>query len=315
MAARTDPRLLLLAGAACISVSAMFVKLSGTSPGTAAFWRCLLALPVLLPLALREPRADRDPGRTRRRLAAGVFLGIDLVFWGQCVADVGASIATVLVNVQVVILPGLAWLLSRERPAARFLVTAPLMLLAVALASGAIGRAEPGSDPVRGALMGLAAGAAYAAFLFLLRQGAAPGQLVAPVRTATISATVTSLLLGLAWGGVDLAPGWPAFGWLAALALTGQVGGWVLVGTALPRLRAGIGATLLLLQPVLAVLLGLLLLDERPTGWQLAGCAAVIALVWFTSSPARWRGGDRPGGRSGGHGPTPSTEVSQLRAP
>ncbi|WP_274709536.1 EamA family transporter [Streptomyces tubbatahanensis] len=42
-------------------------------------------------------------------------------------------------------------------------------------------------------------------------------------------------------------------------------------------------AALLLLQPVLAVLLGVLFLGERPTATQFAGCALVVLTVWHTS--------------------------------
>ncbi|MFC6936536.1 EamA family transporter [Actinomadura yumaensis] len=105
---RIDPRLLAVLGAAFISVSAIFVSLSGAAAGTAAFFRCALALPVLLPLALLERRRTAPRRRTGADLLAGALLGGDLVLWGASIAAVGAGVATVLVNVQVVVLPLLA---------------------------------------------------------------------------------------------------------------------------------------------------------------------------------------------------------------
>lgn len=284
--ARTlDPRLLAVAGAACISVSAILMKTSGTSAATAGLFRCVLALPVLLPLALAE-RHRTGPRPWRRGLVdlgAGLLLGVDLVFWGMCIGRLGAGIATVLVNVQVVIVPLLAWLVHRERMSVRFLAVVPVMLVGVALAAGVAGTDAEAS--LTGALLGVAAGAAYAGYLFLLRGGGeAVRHQVQPVLAATVGAAVTSLVLGLATSSLDLTPGWPAWGWLAALALSGQVCGWLLITAALPRLRANVGPTLLLLQPVLAVLLSVLLLGERPGGWQLAGCAVVVLGVWATTT-------------------------------
>ena len=51
---------------------------------------------------------------------------------------------------------------------------------------------------------------------------------------------------GAALGEVDLVPSWPAHGWLALLALTSQVLGWMLISVSLPRLPAALTSVLLL---------------------------------------------------------------------
>ena len=76
-----------------------------------------------------------------------------------------------------------------------------------------------------------------------------------PVGIATAAAAVSAVALGSLWQGVDLVTGWFALGWLALLAVAGQVAGWVLIATALPKLPSSTGASILLLQPVGAVLL------------------------------------------------------------
>jgi drug/metabolite transporter (DMT)-like permease len=68
-------------GAACISSSAIMVTLAHQAPATTALFRCALALPVLIPLALLEQRR-RGPRPLRSRLyagLAGLFLAVDLV--------------------------------------------------------------------------------------------------------------------------------------------------------------------------------------------------------------------------------------------
>jgi drug/metabolite transporter (DMT)-like permease len=63
------------------------------------------------------------------------------------------------------------------------------------------------------------------------------------------------------------------------LAVVGQVIGWVLIASALPRLASSTGASILLLQPVGAVLLGALILGEVPGALQLIGCVVVLGAV------------------------------------
>lgn len=283
--ARRSPVALAVTGSACISASAMFVKLSGVNAGTAAFLRCALALLALLPFALVELRRyGQRPVRFQLLdLSAGALLGVDFVFWAQSIHDVGSSIATVLLNLQIAVFPLLALLFSGTRPGARYWRTLPVMLLGVALASGAIGNPEPGSNPVSGVLYGAAAGVAFAGYLFLTRLGGGHAHTVHPVCVSTLAAGVTSGILGSLWTGIDLAPGWGPLGWLAVMALFGQVLALILIGPALARLPPVTSAALLLLQPVLAIGLGVLFLGERPTVTQFAGCALVILAVWRTS--------------------------------
>ncbi|MFJ9619969.1 DMT family transporter [Streptomyces noursei] len=266
------------------------MKLSGTNAGTAAFLRCALALFLLVPLAWREVRrVGARPLRYQLMdIGAGVLLGVDMVFWAASVLDVGASVATVLLNVQVVVFPLLARLVSGTRLTGRFLLMVPLMLAGVALASGALGRPQAGSDPVAGVTFGTAAGVTYAGYLFLMRLGGGREHTVTPVCVSTAAAAATAAVLGGLWTGIDLDPGWPAWGWLITLAFVGQVLAWLLITAALPRLAPNVGAALLLLQPVMAFGLGVAI-GERPTPTQAVGCALVVAAVWHTGRTPRER--------------------------
>jgi drug/metabolite transporter (DMT)-like permease len=87
------------------------------------------------------------------------------------------------------------------------------------------------------------------------------------------------VIAGLALGRVDLAPSWPAHGWLVVLALTSQVLGWLLISISLPRLPAALTSVLLCIQPVGSVLLGVVLLGEAPSALQLGGVGCILAGV------------------------------------
>ena len=228
----------------------------------------------------RGARSVRDAiGRPVILLLGGGMLGIDMTLWAESVHAVGAGVSTVLVNVQVVILPLLAFLVLGERVRRTFVLAVPVMLVGVALAGGLVGEGVSGPNPLRGTVTALMAACAYAGYILFVRLGAGEGQRFVPVAIATVGAALTSFVLGSSWQGVDLTPAPVALAWLALLAVVGQVIGWVLIASALPRLPSSTGASILLLQPVGAVLLAMLLLAERPAVLQLVGCAVVIGAV------------------------------------
>jgi drug/metabolite transporter (DMT)-like permease len=108
---------------------------------------------------------------------------------------------------------------------------------------------------------------------------------------ATVGATVGSLALGLAMGGLQLDLSWSSLRWLVALALLSQTAGWLLITASLPRLPAAMSSLLLLLQPAAALLLADVVLGERPSLVQLAGaalvCLGVLAGTKRAKAPAQ----------------------------
>jgi len=276
---RSAPVLALL-GACTIAFSAILVHQAAVHPATAATYRCLYAVPVLGYLAWREERryGPREPGQRRLAWIAGLFFAADLVFWHQAIADVGAGLATVLGNLQVVIVPFAAWLVLSEAPGRRILAALPLTLIGVVLISGALEDGAYGANPLRGVIFGALTGISYAGFILLLRHGTQDRRRPAgPLFDATWVAAIASVVAALALGVDDLAPAWPSAGWLILLALSSQVVGWLLISTSLPRLPAASTSMILTIQPVGSVLLGIVLLGEDPTALQLSGAALILA--------------------------------------
>jgi drug/metabolite transporter (DMT)-like permease len=295
-------RLCALLGAVTIAFSSILVRLSHASPSTSAIFRCVYALPVLGLLAYVEDRQIGRRGWRERRagLIAGVFFAADLLLWHHSIGDVGAGLATVLANIQVVLVPLVAWVILSEPPGRHVLIALPVSLAGVLLISGALEHGAYGHDPARGTAFGLGAGVAYVGFLLLLRRGGgdlrhrstahprhrdsgdgrSPIHRVAgPLFDATAVAAVLCVAAGLVIGDADLAPAWPGAGWLITLALTSQVVGWLLIGSSLPRLPAALTSVLLTVQPVGSVALAALIFGESPSGVQLLGVVLILAAL------------------------------------
>ena len=284
------PRTLALLGALTIAFSSILVRLSHASPSTAAIFRCAYALPILGMLAYGEDRRFGRRGWRERAagLGAGVFFAADMMLWNHSIVDVGAGLATVLANIQVVLLPLVAWALLAEHPGRRVLAALPLAALGVLLISGALEHGAFGRDPTGGTLFGLGAGAAYVGFLLLLRHGGADLQRSAgPLFDATAVSAVLCVGAGLVIGDAHLVPAWPSAGWLALLAISSQVVGWLLIGSSLPRLPAAMGSMLLTVQPIGSVVLAALIFAESPTALQLTGVALVLAALLIAGGARR----------------------------
>jgi drug/metabolite transporter (DMT)-like permease len=284
-----QPLLFAAAGAMVIAFSAILVRLAEVSPVTAAVFRCAYALPLLGLLAwLERRRYGPRPERERRiALAAGFFFAVDLVSWHYSIGEVGAGLATVIANVQVVLVGVLAWVFLDERPELRTALAVPVVLFGVVLISGVVGSGAYGDDPVLGTAYALITALTYAVFILLLRRAGADARRPAgPLFDATASATVFCVIAGVAIGDFDPVPGAESQAWLITLALSSQVVGWLLISVSLPRLPALLTAITLTLQPVGSVLLGVVLLSEAPSALQLTGVAVVIGgIVLATAGP------------------------------
>lgn len=286
------PVLLASAGAVCIAFSGILVRLADEPPSTAALYRCAYAVPVLAALAAWERRryGPRSGGQRALSVVAGLFFAGDLILWHHSIAAVGAGLATVLGNVQVVLVPLAAWALLRERPEARVVAAVPVVLIGVVFISGVLGAGAYGDDPALGVLFGVTTAVMYTGFLLVLRAGNRDLRRPAgPLFYATAASAVATLPAGAALGELELEPSWPAHGWLVALALSSQVLGWLLISLALPRVPAALTSVVLTLQPVLSVVFAVVLLDEAPSDVQLAGIAIVISGILLATVGRRPR--------------------------
>ncbi len=275
-----------LAGAIAIAFSGILYRLAEVSPSTGAFFRCLYALPALWIVVRFEERLLGPRPHVLRLWAwlAGAFFAADLLLWHHAIEAVGAGLATVLGNMQVVMVGLLAWALFGERPSNRSLAAIPIAVAGVVLISGVLEQGAYGDNPELGVLFGVLTGVAYSGFLLTLRHGAGERRRVAgPLFDATLASAVLVLPFGLVYGALDLLPGLEAQVWLLALALSSQVLGWLLITVSLPRLPAVVTSILLTLQPVATVVLAAILIDEDPSPLQLVGAAAILAGLLIAS--------------------------------
>jgi drug/metabolite transporter (DMT)-like permease len=264
----------LVFGACVIGFSGILMRLTGTGPAAAGFWRLAFALPFL---ALMTRRASGPLGRpTPIALLAGLLFALDLGFWhyGLKYTSVGAS--TVLSNLAPVVVTAFAWIFLKQRPRPLF-----LLALAVAVAGAWImgvgrGAGTPVIDAPLGNLLSLATAFWYALYFLALAQGRKTqaasrlmfwsGVVGAPLLLAS------ALLLG------EQVPPTTMAGLAACVGLgLVHVAGQGSIAWAMGRLPTSLASVVVLVQPVVATYAGFILFGEALGPAQAAG--AVIALT------------------------------------
>jgi drug/metabolite transporter (DMT)-like permease len=277
--AASRPRLAAIMGAVAIAFSGILYRWSGVSPATGVFFRCLYGLPILLLVASVEWRKlGRIPRRTvSLSVLAGLFFTVDLLTFHYAVNWIGAGLATLMGNLQVLIVGLAAWALFGERLQREVVVALPIMLTGVVLISGVVGSGAYGANPPFGVAIGLATAAAYSGYLLVIRRASPDHRPAGPVAIATAVTAVGAGLFGAAVGDLNLQPSLPAHGYLMALGVLSQSVGYLLIQASLPKLPAVVTSVLLLIQPVTTVVFGATLLDEIPSLSQMAGVALVLS--------------------------------------
>ena len=267
------------------------------SPSTGTVFRALFGLPLLALVAISERRRfGALPWPTIRLAAvAGIFFAGDLLLWHHAIEAVGAGLATVLGNLQVIVVGFVAWLLLGERPSRATLLALPVVLAGIVLISGAVGGRAYGADPGLGVILGLGTAMCYAGYLLVIRRGGRDARRPAgPVAVATLFVVLAAGLVGTAYGDLDLLPAPRSLAWLALLGITSQSAGYLFISISLPRLPAVVTSIILLSQPVMTVVLSIILLGEAPSPAQFIGVGLVIGGIAAATVPlARLRDGLR----------------------
>jgi drug/metabolite transporter (DMT)-like permease len=282
------PRVAALLGALCIAFSGILYRFADVSPSTVTVFRCLYGLPVLVLVAwLEHRRYGPLPTRAvRLAIVAGIFFAGDLLTWHHAVDAVGAGLATVLGNLQVLVVGFVAWAVLGERPPRPVIAATPVVLAGAVLISGVVGSGAYGANPPLGVGLGLLTALCYAGYLLVIRRGTTDIRRPAgPVAVSTASTMVVAVIAGVIIGDLDPVPAWPSHGWLAVLGLTSQSIGYLLISMSLPRLPAALVSIILLVQPVATVVLARVLLTEVPSAVQIGGVALIIGGIAVATIP------------------------------
>lgn len=266
----------VLAGVVLYSTNAVFGAWAHVGGITFAFWRALLALPLLAAVALVADRRGAFNARpSRSTVVAGLFLGVSTVLV-MCAAKRVPVTLIALIGTLTPLLTGLYEVCRGERLGRAFYVSGVVAVLGTVYA--ALGEHDTDEDLAGIALaVGFAVG--FAAFLIAsksARRTATPiGFLFWSGTFAAIPTSLIALVSGqsvLPLQGRDVAA-------LCLAVVCGGTTGHLLVTGSLRLLPATNAAVIRLTQPFFAMLFAWWIVDQSPTTPQVVGGLVTVGGV------------------------------------
>ncbi|PLX71710.1 MAG: EamA/RhaT family transporter [Denitrovibrio sp.] len=267
-------------GAFIISFSPVFAKLSGSATTMSGFYRMffgLVGLSLMFLLGKKITKCTKE-GVLMAALS-GVFFSLDIYFWHKSILYVGAGLSTLLANFQVFFLAMLDIFVFRQKVSKKLWAA---ILLAVTGLYLLVGTSWSDSDVVfrMGVLYGILTAMMYTGYIVTLRLTGAEKRILDRRVSMVVVTFVACVLLGFVAvvTGESLAiPDVQTGVYLVSYGVLCQAAGWVIIATAIPKLKLTVSGLILLLQPTLAYVWDVSFFGKHITLVEL--CGALLALT------------------------------------
>lgn len=281
----------LFCGAAAISFSPIFVRLSQTGPISTAFWRMALAFPVLwLWLSVEKRQAPASPKSFSPAdygwlIAAGLCFAGDLATWNLSLKFTTVANSVLLANLAPVFVTLGSWLIFHQRPTVIFVAGMGIAIIGAATLIGASFTLS--ADNFLGDAIALSTAVFYGSYFLCVKQ-ARNTLSTATVMTGSGLIAVCALL-PIALLTNEIFVPITAWGWLMLLGLAfiSHAGGQGLVAYALAALPVAFSVVTLLIQPVLSTLLAWIILNEALGPQQAFGGVIVLVGIYIARQGSR----------------------------
>jgi len=219
-------------------------------------------------------------------ILAGLIFFFDLYWWHRSILFAGAGMATILANTQVFFAAVLGIAVFREKLRFSFIVVSFSAIIGISLLIGV------GSDIVfdklyiSGIVFGLLTGVVYAGYLIVIKvvgkRQDRPDYLTLMAWTSLFTACFLGLT-ALMESEPIIPPDMRSIAILLGLALVAQSLGWWVIASSLPKATSSRSSLMLLLQPVLATVWGVVFFGEYLTLIQIIGASITLTAIYFGS--------------------------------
>lgn len=275
----------------CLAFGPWLVRLSESEgrvgPIASGFWRVALAAPVLLLLTrvTRQPIPRMAPALWIGLALGGVFFAADLASWHMGIVHTKLANSTLFGNITSFFFAAYGFLVARAWPGRNQSLALVLAAIGVALLLGTSYELSPGN--FLGDLLCIAAGLFYTGYLIALGRARAVLEPLPALTIATLASILPLWLLAWASGQQIMPIAWTP---LVLLALGSQVVGQGLMVFALGHLAPVVVGLGLLLQPVIAAVIGWFAYGERLGPVDAIGAVMIAVALVLVRRPERTPG-------------------------
>ena len=274
--------ILLILGGVAIGTSPIFMRFSEVTPTSAAFWRLLMAIPLLIlwqAYDIRKNKGKETPQLNVKDMKpfiiVGFFFALDLTMWHWSVKLTSVANSTLLANMAAIFTAVGGFLFFGERFSKTFIGG---MMLALLGAMSLMGHSfELAPENLSGDVLGLITAVAYAGYMIFSAKARQKFSTVSIVLGTAVFGCIFLFPLAINETGLfmpsSLMGWWP----LIALAWFTHVVGQSLIVYALAHLPAAFGSITLLIQPLVAAVLAWILFGEFLSIYHFVGAALIIS--------------------------------------
>lgn len=286
MSLLANPTLRLFIGAALISLSPVWVKLTSVSATSSGFWRLAIGGTAVAVYLLVSRRRIRFSTRVWQVLVlAAVFIALDMWFYHRSIQLIGPGLSTLIANFQVFVMAAAGFIILRQPPSRLQLIAIPMALLGLSLIVGIDWRGLP-EHYRTGILYGFGAAVTYAAYLLSMRRSRRDSTNRVPSREIAVMSLMGAAMLGAAAlvEGESLAISSASDAtWLACYGILSHGLGMLFITSSLPDVTTTQAGIALLLQPTLSFAWDVLFFARPLSPLELLGAAIALFAIYLGS--------------------------------
>ena len=276
--------LAVLIGSSALAFGPWLVRLSGTGPVAAGFWRLALALPFLFVIAAMTHQPIHWPGRKLALLVAfaAFFFAADLAAWHVGIHMTKLGNATLFGNVSSFAFAGWGLWIARRWPSPVQGAALGLAAIGAALLMGS--SFELSHRNFTGDLLALLAGLLYTGYLIAVQTGRGSLKPMPLLFLSSAFGAAMLLPVALAFGERIIPTDWT---YVLLLALGSQVIGQGLLVYGIAHVPPLIVGLVLLTQPAISAFVGWTVYGEKLQLLDWVGAAAIATALVLVRLPQR----------------------------
>lgn len=279
-----NARLRLFIGAALISLSPVWVRLTDVSPSVSGFYRVFFGgAALVIFLLLTRKRLQFSKQAWWLLIIASVFFMLDLWFWHRSIFYIGPGLSTLMANFQVFFMMLAGMLFLRQMPTPMQMVAVPLALFGLSLIVG-FDWSGLSKDYQLGIIFGVLTAVTYAGYLLFLRQARVGSQYRVPARELAVVSVLAMAMLAvsiLIEGESFAIPGYEDLGWLVAYGVLSHCIGWLFIASSLSEVSTVEAGLALLLQPTLSFVWDVLIFDRQMATAEFVGAGIALSAIYL----------------------------------
>ncbi|MBD1392836.1 DMT family transporter [Mucilaginibacter glaciei] len=275
-----NPKLSLVIGILCISFSPIFVKLAGTSPLGAAFYRVFVAWICLLPFCIIKNKLRINRSQLIVAVIAGIVFGVDIAVWNMSLLKISATVSTLIANLAPVWVGLMSYLILKKKSGKLFWIGTGVALAGMMVLVGYQNILHLQFNA--GILLAVLASFFYASYIMITKNAMAGIDVFTFMFYSMLSASVFMLLVSLASGNDIIHFSMRVWWCFTGMGLLCQLTGWLTINHSLRYLESTKVSIALLSQTVFAGILAALLLTERLEANEIIGSVIVLAGIAVT---------------------------------